>query len=346
MITHLKQTPVHAGVMELIDKAKELSIKAKDKAKHEFMEHIDGVAKELKLTRDQVKLAFDEPKPLNILKACGYSFATLHGAFQAAHNVASHGVISALIHIAGHKTMHKIGHHIKDKAKDADAVIEKYPALKALTGPAIAGFMLYGYTTAQTSSLKDWDLANIGKALKGEISVAEFVQSSEAHALGTHIATGHGFTLASLAGSSVNLAVGLVATAIHHSDNPKMREWGNSIKEHVERLLPTKKLAVQEAPEKPEPAPKEKVEEKPAEVPVVDKPKEKKPETKAPPKEKPKKPDPAVPPAKPHDKSKSIKKSNPGWWDRMSDGSKEQYLKRHPESQMASTVSALIARAK
>jgi hypothetical protein len=30
MITHLKQTPVHAGVMELIDKAKELSIKAKD----------------------------------------------------------------------------------------------------------------------------------------------------------------------------------------------------------------------------------------------------------------------------------------------------------------------------
>lgn len=318
-------TPVHAGILELIDKAKDLSIKAKDQAKKEITEHIDEIAKDLKVTRDKIQLAFDEPRPSNMLKACGYSLATMHGAFQAASNVADKGVMSALVHIAGHKTMHKIGHKIKDKAKDADEIIKKYPALKALTGPAIAGLMLYGYTTAPTSSLDHWDLSKVGKAFKGQVSVHDFVQSSEAHALGTHLATGHGMSLASLAMSSSNLAIGLVATSIKHSDHPKVLELGKAIKDRVAKLLPVKKLS--EEIDRP------KGKEGPDAVPEVMK-EEKKPE------------DRAIPPSKSHEKPKDIKTSNPSWWKRMSDSSKDQYLTKHPESTMAASgvVGEMIAR--
>ena len=310
-------TPVQAGLLELIDKAKDLSIKARDAAKKEITEHIDSVAKDLKVTRDKIQLAFDEPHPRNMLKACGYSIATMHGCFAAASRIADNGVMASLIHIAGHKTMHKIGHKIKDKAKDADDIIKKYPALKALTGPAIAGLMLYGYTTANTRSLGDWDLTNVGKALKGEISVHDFVQSDEAHALGTHISTGHGMSLAALAGSSVTLALGLVATAVNNSDHPKVKELGAAIKDRMAKILPTKKLSdLAEAPKENKGKPSES-----PEKPKEDKPKEEKPDLT---KEKPK---------------------NPGWWQRMSDNSKDGYLQKHPESNMASIIPGLVARA-
>lgn len=240
----LKQ--IQAGKFtDFIDKATTISKSAKDKAKKELVEHVEEIAKNLKVTAAQVELAFKEPKPQNMLKACGYSVSTLYGAFNTASKIADHGVMSALVHIAGHKTMHKLGHKIKDKAKDADSIIKKYPALKALTGPAIAGLMLYGYTTAPTNSLGDWDLSKVAKAFKGEVSVEDFVQSSEAHALGTHIATGHGMSLSSLAASSVSLGIGLVATAVNNSDHPKLKEIASSIKDRVTKMLPSKKASDQ-----------------------------------------------------------------------------------------------------
>lgn len=305
-------TPVQAGIMALIDKAKDLSIKAKDQAKKEVAEHIESIAKDLKVTRDKIQLAFDEPHPRNMLKACGYSLATMHGCFAAASRYADHGLMSCLVHIAGHKTMHKIGHKIKDKAKDADEIVKKFPALKALTGPAIAGLMLYGYTTANTKALGDWDLSKVGKALAGKISVNDFVQSDEAHALGTHIATGHGMSLASLASSSVNLAIGLVATAVNNSDHPKVKELGKAIKDRVAKILPTKKLSdLAEPPKEKEVKDKEVKDTKPSE-----------------------------PPDKPRDE----KPKNPGWWQRMSDNSKDGYLQKHPESNMASIIPGLVVR--
>ena len=300
-------TPLHsalqtAGFTDFIDKAVGLTTKAKDIAKHALTEHVEEVAKGLKLTKEQVQLAFKEPKPQNLLKACGYSIATMHGAFDAAHRLADHGVMAALVHIAGHQTMHKLGHKAKDKAKDADGVLKKYPALKLLTGPAIAGLMLYGYTTAPTPALGDWDLSKVAKAFKGGVSVEEFVQSSEAHALGTHLATGHGMSLAALAGSSVNLCIGLAATAINNSDNPKLKELASSIKDRVSKLLPSKKASDQAiSPTEKEDKNTEKEVEKD----------EKPPESK---------------------ETLTNKKTNPSWWQRKSSDSKDNYLKEHPDS--------------
>lgn len=287
---------VEAGkFMDFIDNAKGLSVKAKDKAKQELTDHIEGIAKSLKITAAHVELAFKEPQPQNMLKACSYSVALMYGAFQEASRMADNGVMSALVHIAGVRTMSNVGQKIKDKSGSVDNIIKKYPVLKALTGPAIAGLMLYGYTTCNTNNLGDWDLAKVAKAFKGDVSVEDFVQSGEAHSLGTYLAEGNGMSLSALAASSISLGIGLVATAVNNSDSPKLKEIASSIRTKVNSILPAKKASEQIKDSDKDGA----------------KPNSDKAEIKSP------------------DKGKA-----PSWWKSKSKDSQENYLKEHPDSML------------
>ena len=284
-----------AGIFNSIDRLKNVAQHTKDALKKEFQHKVHEVSSNLKISKEAVVKAYQEPKMANMLEACGYSFATLYGAFSAASNLASNGVMHTLVHVVEHEGLHKAGHSAGHKAKKVDAVLTKYPALKKLAGPALAGVMLYGYACGPTSkSLEAWDMGNIKKALVGDYSVGELLQSSEMVSAAALLATGKAFSLTALAENSSTLAIGLACNAIIHSKNPKLAALGAKLKGSIDKFkskgTPLEDIAAQKGFSK----------------------------------------DAST--STPEQDKSGTKKVNPGWFDAMSEEKQSEYLSEHPNS--------------
>jgi 8-oxo-dGTP pyrophosphatase MutT (NUDIX family) len=297
-----------AGVFPNIDRLRGIGTAAREGIQKELTHKAHEVSSNLKISKTAVVKAFQEPRMMNVLEACGYSFATLFGAFSAASALAHHGVMHTLAHVAEHEALHKVGHKMghHEKVKSADRVLAKYPTLKKLAGPALAGVMLYGYVTGPTSkSLDGWDLTNVKKALTGEFTVGDLLHSPEMVSVAASLASGKAFSLTAMAESASALAIGLTCNAIIHSENPKLRAFGSSLKDSVERFRSKGGSPLADIASSPEFKPDS----------TTDKPSDK-------PKEAPKE--------TPSDKAPKAK--NPSWFDAMSDERQADYLKQHPAS--------------
>lgn len=301
---------INSGIFENIEKLKNLGKAAKDKLKTEMKEQIEHVSKNLKITKDAVVEAYKEPRMSNILHATGYSMATLYGAFVQANHAAHDGVLTVLTHIGAHeglhKVAHKVGHH--ENVKKVDAVLEKYPVVKKLSGPAIAGLLLYGYCLAPTNKLQDWDLSNVSKALKGDFSAKDLITSSECVSLTASVASGHAFNIATIVDSVGTLTVALACNAIIHSKNPKLAELGKKIQATFDQFRSKKSPMEDIQQSKDFKGTKESMGIDPVAKPVEKENKEQQPEKKAEP------------------------KTGGDWFHRMSKEKQQDYLKKHPNS--------------
>lgn len=311
--TELASYPVEAGIFDNIQKMKDIGQAAKDKLKNGLKEQIDHVSKNLKITREAVLHAYQEPRMSNILQAVGYSTATLYGVFVQANHAAHDGALTVLTHIVGHEALHKIAHKAghQENVKKIDSVLEKYPVIKKLSGPAIAGLLLYGYCLSPTNKLADWDLSNVTKALKGEYTARDLVTSSEAVSLTASVASGHAFSLTTIVESAGTLTVALAANAIIHSSNPKLAAIGKSIQSSFDRFR-AKKSPIEDIQESKDfKGTREEM--------GID------------PKAKP-----AAPEEKVEDKSKSApdhqKKTGGDWFHKLSQEKQKEYLEKHPNS--------------
>lgn len=240
--TALYAALVQAGIIEKIKSLPNIGNKAKTALIHEVKEQVHHVAQNLGTTKDAVVTAFKEPKMSNLLEAAGYSFATLWGAMHLGHKVAQQGALHVIAHFAEHTALHKIAHKGAHRAKVVDEFMKKYPVLKKVSGPALAGLMLYGYTLTEPHKLADWDMANIKKAFSGEFGVSDFLQTPEALYLGTHVATGKVISLSALAESTTTLALGLTCTAIMQSKNPKLQAIAGKIQGVAAKFKPKKSV--------------------------------------------------------------------------------------------------------
>lgn len=347
---------VEAGLFSSIYKIKDFSEKAKDVVKKDIKTQIDHVAHNLKITKEAATLAFNEPKMINLLKATGYSFATLYGAIHMAHKVAHEGALHVIAHLAKHHVAHKVGHASGHKAENIDKWLEKYPVLKKVTGPALAGMMLYGYTLADAHSLGDWDLSKVGSALKGDFSIKDYLQTPEAVALGIHVSSGKALSLRALAENTGTLAVGLACTVIHHSDQPKLKAFASKMTDAIKAFRPQSydKNALDDLGVDPKvvketmhpkyitpkfkaagdpPMPVTKMVDDPDKEPIENKGVDKKPASTKNKKEEPKGQKEKVQP-----EDKKGKDAGGDWWDKMSKKTKEQYKKDHPSTTLADAV--------
>jgi hypothetical protein len=344
IVTETATYPIEAGLLETIKKAKDLTSKAKDAAIKEAKEVGHHIAGNVKMTKEQIELAYREPRMGNVLKACGYSFGTAFGALHLAHKVAAEGALHVIAHLGEHHILHKLGHkagHSKS-GHSVDSVLKKYPVLKKLTGPALAGMILYGYTMTEPHKLGDWDMSSVKKAFNGEYGVSDFLQSSEAVALSAHVISGKALSLGALAGSVTTLGLGLACTAVIHSEHPKLKALGEGIKETFAAFKP-KKSALEDL-EVPQETLKAAFG---GEVPAIGKqpaPEAKEPtkpngdkETKDTTDKDPKQKDP------PKKEKDDTKKGESTWWKSMSEDAQEQYLKDHPNSQFASRIESRLA---
>lgn len=322
----LRLTPVMAALVEagFIDKIKSLpnlGHKAKSALVHEFKEQVHHVADNLHTTKGAVVTAFKEPKMSNMLEAAGYSFGTIWGAMHLGHKLAEQGALHVFAHFAEHTALHKAAHHGAHKVKVVDEFMSKYPVLKKVTGPALAGLMLYGYTLTEPHKLGDWDMGNIKKAFTGEFGVADFMQTPEALYLGTHVATGNALSLSALVENTTTLTLGLACTAIVQSKNPKLQALAGKIQSVSAKFKPKKSVLADiessktftgHAVVKQVAADKAAGSSKPAgNKPVVDKPREDKGE------------------------------NSPDWWKAMSDEAQTHYLEQHPNSDYQKTAASL-----
>lgn len=320
--------PVEAGIFETINKAKDLGKKAKDAVVKDLKDSAEHISHNLKITKEQVLLAYDEPKMANILKATGYSFATAFGAFHLAHKVAKEGALHTLAFLGEHHILHKLGHKASHKGgHSVDKVLAKYPVLKKLTGPALAGIILYGYTMTEPHKLGDWDLSSVKKAFAGEYGIADFLQSAECVALSAHVVSGKALSLMALAENVTTLAAGLTCTAIIHSKHPKLAGLGKGLQEAFSAFKP-KKSALEDLGASEESLKKAFG----GKVPDFGKPAPEKDGGKDEPADDPKKDDPK--------KEEPSKDKEPGgtWWSNMPPESKKQYLSEHPNSQLKANM--------
>jgi hypothetical protein len=324
--TKLFAAMVEAGIIDKIKSLPNVGRKAKIALVHEFKEQVHHVAENLGTTKNAVVTAFKEPKMANILEATGYSFATLWGAMHMGHKVAEQGALHVIAHFAEHTALHKVAHHVAHKAKFVDEFMQKFPVLKKVTGPALAGLMLYGYTLTEPHKLGDWDMANIKRAFTGEFGISDFMKTPEAIYLGTHVATGKALSLSALAENTTTLTLGLACTVISQSKNPKLQEIAKGIQGVAAKFKP-KKSVLKDLQESKGFTGKDVIKEIATQGPNDN--------TGPASTKKVHKPD-ADKSSKDEDKgvvdNKDSKKSNPGWWKAMSKEAQQTYLEKHPHS--------------
>ena len=334
--SHTEQARTEMEIAGWVDKLKGVPAKAKDGIKHEFKHQVHHIAENLGTTKASIITAFQEPKPMNILKACGYSFATLYGAYHMAHKVAEEGALHVIAHLAEHNAAHKVGHAAGHKLHKVQDAIKKYPVLSKLTGPALAGTMLYGYMMTEPHSLGDWNMANVKKAFTGEFGIADFLGTPEAVALGVNVATGKALSLTAIAENVSTLALGMVATAIVESENPKLKKIGESVKGFLNTMKSKRSPLHDIETSKDFTGTKETMGIDPREV-THGGPKKKgdsKDEDKAKPAKSEDKPIKKLKDKPKPDEAKDTKKpaGDGTWWDSMSKAAKKAYLKDHPDS--------------
>lgn len=315
--TTLATYEINSGLFQNIEKLKNLGVGAKNEIVKEAKHKIHEVSTNLKLSKESVIKAFEEPRMMNVLEACGYSFATLYGAMSGAANVASHGVMHTLIHVAEHEGLHMMGHKAAhhQRTKKVDAVLSKYPSLKKLAGPALAGVLLYGYMHCPTpKSLEAWDMSDIKRAFSGDFTVGELLTSGNMVSLTASLATGNVMSLSKIAANSTDMVLALTCNAIIHSSNPKLKAIGEKLKGSIDKFKAKGNALDDIASSK-------------GFKPSEDTPKTGKPAEDG----KPAGGDGAEKKQSPA-KEAPEKKGNPSWFDAMSEDRQKQYLEDHPNS--------------
>lgn len=325
----LQAALVEAGLLDHIKKLPGIGAAAKKGLVTELKAQVNEVADNLKINKQSVIKAFKEPKVSNMLEACGYSFATMYGAIHLGHKVAEQGALHVMAHFAEHTAAHKLAHKGAHKAKAIDDFIGKYPIMKKVTGPALAGLMLYGYTLTEPHKLGDWDLSNVKKALTGDFGVHEFLGTPEALSLGMHVATGKALSLSALAENVSTLAMGLTCTAISQSSNPKLQALSEHISAASKKFF-SKKTPLLDIENSKSFTGTDALKSKVKFDPAGDKDDA---EGKASADDK----GPSKSKADSDDKAKPKKAAEPDWWKDLSDGAQSKYLKKHPDSDYEKT---------
>lgn len=233
---NLPKTQITAGIREHIEKLKGIGAKAKKQLAHEYEHYVSTISENVGTSKKAVIKCLEEPSCANALKACNYSFATMYGAYQLVDKAANDGVLHVLGYLAKGNVFHKMQHKLHGKGKKMDEILNKHPCIKKLTGPAIAGLMLYGWNHCDTNSAKDWDMSKIAKAFKGDFSVEDFIQSSECVYLAKSAASGKLINPAHLAASATNMLLGVVSTVAHRIDDKDVAKLKDALKSAAPKI--------------------------------------------------------------------------------------------------------------
>lgn len=189
----------------------------------QFIEHFrkitERIAEEVGIELKQVIEAFQTKPMLAFFKAIKFSVSMLLKPIKAFADLYKAGILKVF------EELHKTGvfQRLHSGALKVDEFLDQYPIMRRLAGPAVAGLLLWMWTSANFtgSPALDMDLTAVLKAaLAGNWSAAELFTSPEGLAALGLLITGLTLPFPSplwlSAGLPINLFIALCYTAFKH----------------------------------------------------------------------------------------------------------------------------------
>lgn len=187
---------------------------------------VSDIIEDNKLSVKEIVRAFKDRSIFGVLKAFGFSVLRMIKSIEKVSGLLSQGIIGVFREI--HKT--RLLNKIKSGAIAIDEVLDKYPILKKLTGPLIAGILLYTWLNMSFIGNFEYDM-NISAmfaALAGTFSVEELFASPQGNAmlalLATGILSGGALSVAWMGSTTANMAAAITYVALKKVKNNKAAE--------------------------------------------------------------------------------------------------------------------------
>lgn len=137
---------------------------------------------------DELAAAFKAKSVFKLMKAIKFNIKLLWKGVQECALLIRKGLVAVLKELQKNKIFQKL----RDGLVKVDEVLEEYPILKKLMGPALAGFLFYlwwvGAFIGHTDT--DLDISFIGLALVGKFSLTDLFTSEEGLILVSMFAVG------------------------------------------------------------------------------------------------------------------------------------------------------------
>lgn len=203
-----------------------------------LMDNFKSIADDLKVSYDTIKDVFKKPEFFKVLKAFGFSIKRMAAAAMKA--VKSLNII--LLDVF--EQMHENGDFniLVSGGKKADYFLNKYPRLKRVTGPMVAGFLIYQWQNMSFSGdfENDFNVSNIANAMSGRFSIEDVFASPNGlkalAQLGTGLALGISFPWGAILPATIYLA--FLYTGANRVRDPALQ---NRVKQAMVKYQPRKK---------------------------------------------------------------------------------------------------------
>jgi len=210
LLDGVESDTVSEGVKERLASVGSVALDAVLRLFRPIKDEILSIAKDFKVSVSDIVKAFKQRDIYKLLHALRFSVGTIMRAISEFNDLWIHGLRSLLTEISKNKYFQKI----RSGLMTVDELLDMHPMLKKITGPAVAGLLLYVWLNSSfTGKMEiDMDLSSILAALRGNYSLSDLIASPDGLLMITLLATGSFLSAAWLSTSTSNLMLALIYT--------------------------------------------------------------------------------------------------------------------------------------
>lgn len=173
---------------------------------------LNKIARKVNLGVASIIIAFYDPSIYNIVRAFRFNFSAMFEAVSGASEILRAGLYDVLTDLSNTETIHAIG----SGALKIDVLQDKYPILRKLTGPMLAGMMIYMWLSMTfIGSFKyDMNLKNIALAAGGKYTLRDLLSNNDGRSIIVLFGTGSVVSFPWLGAAMINLGMALIYTGL------------------------------------------------------------------------------------------------------------------------------------
>lgn len=201
-------------------------------------EIIKEVGEQFKIGVKELIAGLKQRDVFRVLKGIGFNLKALMKGLMVAGEVVKHGFFEIIHELERTKAIQKL----REGALTLDEILKKHPVLKRLTGPAIAGLLLWMWLSMSFVGHPhtDLDISHIIKAFHGGYSIHDLFTSDSGLLASVLLVIGKltPISFPWLSNSVYNLLLALVYTGY------RKIKANREFMQHLHNLIPAKKVPV------------------------------------------------------------------------------------------------------
>lgn len=222
---------LNEGISDWMGAVKDAALEKMSVAFGSIKSEIMKIADDLGIGIKDVLNAFKSGTIFDLLKALHFNLVVLLKAINALSGLVRQGLFSIFKDIAKTGAFQKI----QKGVMRVDELFDKYPILRKVTGPVVAGLLFYMWTqmTFIGNLDYDFDFTSIMQALQGKYTLADLFASPQGLMMATLFTTGGLISVPWLGATTYNLVLALVYTGYKYysgSDNSILKKLHQRIR--------------------------------------------------------------------------------------------------------------------